>query len=717
MAELHEALTALAPIDYEDVPQDDLKTFLTATFAAGELIGNSVPPPANGLSFESSTPHHSTPNVATSSQELHVSTARPPPADAQHEALQKNWGKPYKMSQKDNPLNIAVFKMAGHDRHGAWFARRSVHEGIGFAKIKKAMQREFPQSLAVQGGPGEGNVRGIGGDRRIVRKEIEGVGRMEVYQLSAQFPGPTTPRDFMTLLLTGSEALTEKSAAHVQGGKHVPRHYMIVSKPVKHPDAPERSGYIRGQYESVELIREIPLHASKAASTTDLPNANLSADRGRQRGSTIGFAEGRGASAKGELMDRTSVDGPRPTAGSHDPELNPVEWIMITRSDPGGGIPRFMVERGTPSAMVSDVSKFLDWACGRDEIPDEDADIEHQEATNQQTAEVMKRESISSASGAPPNGHVNHSIQGASEATTPVQSEPQQGGILSSLTTAVGAGIETYAPAAVASYLPHHAQQASTSTLPEEEDDDSSDSSSIDSFASAEEERRRSFAPGSRDEALLADSAENLSLTSVPSSPESITTKEKSKGLNNHEREVLKLKQQQETLNQKLAKKRIAEEKKLRASTESESAEQRKAQEKYEREVRKTEERHKKEMEKLERKKEKETRKAEDKRRKNTDRDNLSKVSRERDEFRTQADMLKRENLLLQEQIRDLQRENTVMVSRIGKMGGGMDVLRSVRDEAQGRKRGSSVNSWSSRMSRESPEGVGEKGGKEVVAV
>ena len=72
-----------------------------------------------------------------------------------------------------------MFKMAGHDRHGAWFARTSVHEGLGFSKWKRAMMREFPESLEVEGGPGVGNVRGIGGDKRLEDIEVEGVGKLE----------------------------------------------------------------------------------------------------------------------------------------------------------------------------------------------------------------------------------------------------------------------------------------------------------------------------------------------------------------------------------------------------------------------------------------------------------------------------------------------------------------------------------------------------------
>lgn len=72
-----------------------------------------------------------------------------------------------------------MYKMAGHDRHGAWFARRSVHEGLGFGKWMRAMKREFPVSLAVEGGPGVGSVRGIGADRRVEVEEVEGVGKLE----------------------------------------------------------------------------------------------------------------------------------------------------------------------------------------------------------------------------------------------------------------------------------------------------------------------------------------------------------------------------------------------------------------------------------------------------------------------------------------------------------------------------------------------------------
>lgn len=54
-----------------------------------------------------------------------------------------------------------------------------MHEGMGFRKWKLGLQREFPESLAVQGEPGEGGVRGIGCDRKVTSRVVEGVGGAE----------------------------------------------------------------------------------------------------------------------------------------------------------------------------------------------------------------------------------------------------------------------------------------------------------------------------------------------------------------------------------------------------------------------------------------------------------------------------------------------------------------------------------------------------------
>jgi hypothetical protein len=240
-----------------------------------------------------------------------------------------------------------VYKLAGSDGKGAWFARRSVHEGLAFTTWRSKLKHEFQQTIRIRRGnasvgtSGGGAIRGVGAERRleeIAVPEILGdglyrgeMGLVEVYHLSARFPGPASPRDFVALLITSDMALEMKeySAAGKENcDTNSPRNYMVISKPCEHPDAPARQGYIRGKYESVEFIREIPSARQR--------NPSRSIDT---------------------QWDDDNVG------------QNPVEWIMVTRSDPGGNVPRWMVERGTPPSIVADVKKFLDWACYKDELP------------------------------------------------------------------------------------------------------------------------------------------------------------------------------------------------------------------------------------------------------------------------------------------------------------------------------------------------------------
>jgi hypothetical protein len=179
MAELHEALACLRPKVFSEVPTDNLKTFLPEILSKAELIANSVPPPPNGTPYESSKHTRTSTQPAANAADLTISEVRRPPPAKEHEQLQKAWGKPVNLGAKEKATGMSVFKMAGHDRHGAWFARTGVHEGLGFAKWKSAMLREFPESLEVQGGPGEGNIRGIGGDRRLEDIPVDGVGHLQ----------------------------------------------------------------------------------------------------------------------------------------------------------------------------------------------------------------------------------------------------------------------------------------------------------------------------------------------------------------------------------------------------------------------------------------------------------------------------------------------------------------------------------------------------------
>lgn len=179
MSELHVALACLRPKEFSDVPIDDLKSFLPEILSKAEVIANSVPPPPNGTPYESSKHTRIAPEPAINAADLTISEVRRPQPAKEHADLQKAWGKPVKLGAKETATGMSVWKCAGHDRHGAWFARSSVHEGLGFTKWKQCMQEEFSESLEVQGGPGEGNVRGIGGDQRLEDIVVEGIGKLE----------------------------------------------------------------------------------------------------------------------------------------------------------------------------------------------------------------------------------------------------------------------------------------------------------------------------------------------------------------------------------------------------------------------------------------------------------------------------------------------------------------------------------------------------------
>jgi hypothetical protein len=175
-SELNDALPILSKIDYSDVPKDKLAKYMKDVFKSAETIINSVPsPPASG------TPPP-LPSTANTAKKLEDTVYPPYPdneIDARNADIQSAWGKHIKNPAKDNPLNITVYKMSGHDKHGAWFARRSIHQNLGFTKWKKLMQREFGESLAQIGGAGTGAIRGIAADKRLEKEDVEGVGKIE----------------------------------------------------------------------------------------------------------------------------------------------------------------------------------------------------------------------------------------------------------------------------------------------------------------------------------------------------------------------------------------------------------------------------------------------------------------------------------------------------------------------------------------------------------
>ncbi|KAH8719205.1 hypothetical protein GQ44DRAFT_623957 [Phaeosphaeriaceae sp. PMI808] len=623
MSELHEALACLRPKEFSDVPIDQLNTFLPEILANAELIANSIPPIPNGMPYESSKRTRTSLLPAINAADLTISEARRPPPAKAHEALQKAWGKPLKLGAKETATGMSVFKMAGHDRHGAWFARTGVHEGLGFAKWKQAMLREFPESLEVQGGPGEGNVRGIGGDRRLEDITVDGVGKLEVYQLSAQFPGPTSPREFITLLITSDNCLTDASKV----GSVIPRHFMVVSIPVSHPDAPPRNGMVRGFYESIELIREIPLPVSTEA-------------------------------------------------GVDDAETNPVEWVMVTRSDPGGGIPRFMVERNVPSSIVQDAIKFLDWACAKTDIPEvaitgEDGMLNVDPAHDaDRRLSMIETNGITAGVGTSIADRPSGSIRRLSHRIDNNENSGSSEGLVGQLKDSVGA----YIPDAL-NPLQRTISSSSSSTA-----------SSVDSFASAE---------------MFTSAADGLSIDDSIATPSTLSQQEHPiLDDSPHAREMQKIEDKKKQLKEKLEQARERQTKELSEESNKTQKQIERASEKHTKERKKHEEKFEREIRKLEERREKETKKLLLRQQKEADKNHLLKAQRESDEHKQRGNILEEENKLLKQQIGELQRENTALVARLGKSDMGRDILKLVRGEdSKGRSRASSRASKSSEKS------------------
>jgi len=151
MDALVEALKSLSPTNVDSLPrEDDLEGYLANSLRDTKVLLSSLPPSEEGA----------------------------PTGLGGVEELQREW-KPIKLSAKENPLGIQVFKLQSRDGKGAWFARRSVHAGIGFKRFRAGLEREFQQGDGKGVREERGNVRGIGRERQVERKgcrlgQIEG---------------------------------------------------------------------------------------------------------------------------------------------------------------------------------------------------------------------------------------------------------------------------------------------------------------------------------------------------------------------------------------------------------------------------------------------------------------------------------------------------------------------------------------------------------------
>lgn len=171
MPSAHKAFEALGPINWDDISQDELDTFLKDVFSDAQSVVDSIPVSLNAsqkLSRQRSATDSNLPSLPD----------RVPKTSDVSAQLRKEW-KEVKVNPKENPLGIDVYKLSAKDGKGAWFARRSLHDGLSFEKWKLGMEKELDESMKVQGKPGDGSIRGIGADKRVVNQTVENRGRVQ----------------------------------------------------------------------------------------------------------------------------------------------------------------------------------------------------------------------------------------------------------------------------------------------------------------------------------------------------------------------------------------------------------------------------------------------------------------------------------------------------------------------------------------------------------
>ncbi|KAG6121974.1 hypothetical protein E4U14_000419 [Claviceps sp. LM454 group G7] len=672
MASHHQPLKALAPIDWNDVLQHDLGTFLNDSFEQAQIAIDSVPSAATAATGVKTAATTGRARAKTDSAVIYnpapVPSAplRDTPATAELSAqLRKEW-KEIKTNPKDNPLGISVYKLAGKDGKGAWFARRSVHVGLSFEQWKTGLQREFAESINVQGAPGSGNIRGIGAEKVVEHRHVEDAGHLDVFHLSAQFPGPTAPRDFITLLLTSDFSHRVKTD---ENERNPLRQYMIVSKPCVHPQCPPRQGIIRGQYESVEIIREIPGEAD------DDDGAGATRKRSVSSADLL----------SGDKYKSTNLSRAGDDAGG-DPYPRAVEWLMITRSDPGGSVPRFLIEKGTPPGIIGDAGKFLDWVTELTTAPYDTEENKHADGDDttvgegQQTPHhdrATQKHRLTTYNNTQTEGPTQKPSQAFSQASSQSQSTgyndwtPSSTGLYGIINGALGvagavaSGLRSQL--GIPSSFTSSSQDSLDSKIQGDRDTDDVDVD-VDADAGAD---RQSDASSLRSFA----SALEKSITGEKAAPESSSTysdESKSQPLPSLEtKDLQKLVERRQKLDRNYAQFQERMRSMREDAKEKDASSLAKLREKHDKEVAKQEAKYEREMRKLEEKRAQEERKAEARRRKVAERQEKSSLTLELEKARTDRDVAMKEIELLRRQVGELQAQNTMLVVRLGRVAGG----------------------------------------------
>lgn len=401
-----------------------------------------------------------------------------------------------------------------------------------------------------------------------------------------------------------------------------------MSKPCIHSECPPRHGIIRGQYESVEFIREVYVDNStdkRTKSTADLSSTKDTTSEdltARPRGST------------------SSDHG-------HSPDVPvAIEWLMVTRSDPGGSVPRFMIEKGTPPGIVNDAGKFLNWV--KSKPTDEPGTARSVDVGPQETADnIAGREkadpSLQGESAADSQATVFH--QGAGDDAY------WSNGVFGMITGAFEAASSVVATGLRKQFTGGKHEDAEDPPLQDDADEMThSETSSIRSFTSALE---RSMTDDKDQESIRESQSDDKSQDNAPQI-----------------KELKRLEERRRKLDEKAAKMAERLENKRQGDKERDAAALAKAREKHEKEIAKHEVKYKRELRKLEEKREQEERKADERRKKAVEREEKSNLALELQKVRAERDIAVKQAELLKIQVGELQAQNTMLVARLGKLNG-----------------------------------------------
>ena len=556
MSEVHEALKTLSATHHTEFPSDasSLSDHLATSLADIHFLLASVPPPSY----------------------IPPAITLPEPRDPAAAALQKEW-KTVKLNKNDNPTGLfSVFKLPAQDGGATWFARRSVHTDIPFRRFKAGLQNEFHQPVASEKpGVGSGAIRGIGGASRILHESCE-LGKAEIFQLSAQFPGPSAPRDFVEGCISSSvhpedlsassrtsstfESGQARSGSEPEGREDArPRHFALISKPVlDHPECDTKPGFVRGTYESVEFIREIPVGESHRLERSH-SSPNISA-------------------VDGSESERHYVHTASIVTGEMDIRLQncPVEWIQISRSNPGGSVPKWLVDRGSPGGMVHDAGKFLTW-CRESTQLDDLKTLDGTVDDGNETINTSRR---------------SNELRGPLEDTEHAERPPitKSGGIFKSTLGSVASGMANLAfHSSAAEYTPPGTCASDNETPPLTVYDAENDAESFKSFKTCDSytEQPNIDSVDSDTHSLAASAVSVASTIGSPHSPE--------------ERALAQFLKEKHRLNEKLQKEGIRRAEQERKDMEKHLRNMDKQEKKYRRAIEKANEKRAKEQEKKER--------------------------------------------------------------------------------------------------------------------